>query len=279
MIVLPVHLQAMLTPVLRDDEYIGKDGLICCASCHGRRQAMVTVGDQTICPRALCPCQSAAEDARTQERKAMELRDKIQRNRSVGLPEPLYRKYTFEADKGYNPDLMAKACRYVDNWEQMYAKGMGVLLWGDVGTGKSFAAGCIANALLDRGVSVLMTNFTRILNALANLQWGGRNAYIGGLNQHSLLIIDDLGIERGTEYILEQVYSVIDGRYRSGKPLIITTNLSLKEMQEPCDVAHARIYDRVLERCVPIRVVGKNIREQKATDNMQTARELLCEET
>ena len=209
----------------------------------------------------------------------MELRDKIQRNRSIGLPEPLHRPYTFDRDKGYPPELMVKARRYVDNWEQMYQNGMGLLLWGDVGTGKSYAAGCIANALLDRGVSVMMTNFSRILNSLASLQWGDRNKHIDDLNQYSLLIIDDLGIERGTEYVLEQVYSVVDGRYRSGKPLIVTSNLTLQQLREPQDMAHARIYDRVLERCVPIRVVGQNIREQKSAENIRTARELLCRET
>lgn len=279
MIALPMHLQAMLAPTLREGEYIGEDGLIHCTSCHGRRQAMVTVGDRTIYPRVLCACQSAAEDARKQEEKAVELRDKIQRNRAIGLPEPLHRAYTFEQDQGYNPELMVKARRYVDNWEQMYGKGMGLLIWGDVGTGKSFAAGCIANALLDRGISVMMTNFTRILNALASLQWGDRNRYIDDLNQYSLLIIDDLGIERGTEYVLEQVYSVIDSRYRSGKPLIITTNLTLQQLREPQDVAHARIYDRVLERCVPVHVTGQNIREQKSAENIRTAREMLCGET
>ena len=54
-------------------------------------------------------------------------------------------------------------------------------------------------------------------------------------------------MERGTEYGLEQVYNVIDSRYRSGKPLIVTTNLSPDELQHPQDTPHARIYDWLLE--------------------------------
>lgn len=276
MIPISMHMAEVLAPKMREGEYLGNDGLIRCGQCHGPRQLTVTVEGRTFHPRALCPCQSAAEDARERERKAMELRDKIQRNRSLGLPEPLHREYTFDRDKGHNPELMAKARRYAENWEQMYPKGMGLLIWGDVGTGKSFAAGCIANALLDQGVSVMMTNFSRILNALSSLQWGDRNQYIDNLNQYSLLIIDDLGIERGTEYVLEQVYSVIDSRYRSGKPLIVTTNLTLQQLNQPQDMAHSRIYDRVLERCVPIWVRGKNIRQENAGENMKMAKELLC---
>lgn len=60
--------------------------------------------------------------------------------------------------------------RYVNNWKQVKAENLGLLFWGDVGTGKSFLAACIANGLLDQGVSVRMTNFTWILNKLSDLQ-------------------------------------------------------------------------------------------------------------
>ena len=102
---------------------------------------------------------------------------------------------------------------------------MGLLLWGDVGTGKSFFAGCVANALLDKGVPVLMTNFAKILNSLTGIYPQDRNEFINSLNQYSLLIIDDLGVERNSEFALEQVFHVIDSRYRSMKPMIITTCL------------------------------------------------------
>ena len=75
--------------------------------------------------------------------------------------------------------------------------------------------------------------------------------------QLPLLIIDDFGMERGTEYGLEQVYNVIDSRYRSRKPLIVTTNLTLEELQHPEDTAHARIYDRLLEMCSPSALLGR----------------------
>ena len=75
-----------------------------------------------------------------------------------------------------------------------WKNGSGLLIWGDVGTGKSFFAGCIANALLEKGVPVLMTNFSRILNTLTGMHFEDRNQFINNLNRYSLLIIDDLGI-------------------------------------------------------------------------------------
>lgn len=75
-----------------------------------------------------------------------------------------------------------------------------------------------------------------------------------------VIIINDLGFERNSEYALEQVYNVADSRYLSRLPFIITTNLSLDELKKPKDLAHARIYDRVLERCVPICFAAVNYR-------------------
>ena len=93
---------------------------------------------------------------------------------------------------------------------------------------------------MEKEIPVRMTNFAAVLNDLSG-SFEGRNQYIARLCRYPLLILDDFGMERGTEYGLEQVYNVIDSRYRSGKPLIVTTNLSLDELQHPQDTPHARI--------------------------------------
>jgi DNA replication protein DnaC len=66
---------------------------------------------------------------------------------------------------------------------------------------------------------------------------------------------------------LEQVYNVIDARYRSGKPMIVTTNISLYDLQNPGDLIHKRIFDRVLEVCAPIMLNGMNIRKINMKEN------------
>lgn len=179
--------------------------------------------------------------------------------------------WTFDNDNGKNPNMSRAKC-YVDRWEKMLSENIGLLLWGEVGTGKSFFAACIANALIEQFVSVKMTNFAAILNDLFSCD--DKNEYIDRLNESSLLIIDDLGIERNTEYALEQVYNIIDARYKSNKPVIITTNLSLTELKHPVDTAHKRIYDRILEMCVPIRFNGENMRRSKSKRKMETAKQL-----
>ena len=71
------------------------------------------------------------------------------------------------------------------------------------------------------------------------------------------------------------MFSVIDSRYRSKKPLIVTTNLKLDEIKNLPDLAHARIYDRILERCAPVLFSGKNFREEGARATNAAAKEIV----
>ena len=275
MIPISTEIDGLIHPVLREDEYLNEDNLICCRKCHTPRQKRIDVIGRTIEPRCLCKCQQAEQEKREQDRKHQEFLDMVARNRSVGLPDPELRRHTFENNLGYNPKQIAMAKQYVQHWEEFKKDSTGLLLWGNVGTGKSFIAGCIANALLDKGVPVIMTNFARLLNKLTDMYAGDRNAYIDSFNRYHLMIIDDLGIERNSEFAREQVFSVIDSRYRSQLPMIVTTNLSLEELKDTTDLSKARIYDRVLERCLPIRVNEQNIRELNQVAVLARAKQLL----
>ena len=77
----------------------------------------------------------------------------------------------------------------------------------------------------------------------------------------------------------KQMFSIIDSRYRCNKPLIVTTNLKLDELKHPPDLAHARIYDRILERCAPILFAGKNFREDNAASTKAAARQIITSPT
>jgi DNA replication protein DnaC len=149
------------------------------------------------------------------------------------------------------------------------------LFWGDVGTGKSFAAACIANALIEMGVPVLMTNFSKMLNQMGGMYSDERFRYISSLSRFSLLIIDDLGIERSTDYAKEQVYSIVDERYKSGLPVIVTTNLTITDLRCPQQLGDARIYSRILEMCTPVHVPGKDRRAEAGRTKQEIMKEVL----
>lgn len=265
---------------LDEDEYIDQaDGLIHCGHCDGRRQTVLhhPFEQGYFIPRCICSCQREAAKQRKAADERRQRLERIRRRKAQGLQDRYLYDYTFAHDNGQNP-LLDKARAYVEHWHEAYRNNTGLLLFGDVGTGKSFFAGCIANALLERDVLVLMTNFPAILSRLTGMFSEDRAAFISGMNDYDLLIIDDLGVERGTEYAMEQMFTIVDSRYRSRKPMIITTNLKLAEMKNPPDLAHARIYDRILERCAPILFVGKNFREENAAFTRAVAKRIVSHE-
>ena len=194
--------------------------------------------------------------------------------RRTGFPDAEMRKWTFQQDDGGNTKLMSIAHKYVANFDEMRANGTGLLLYGNVGCGKSFAAACIANALIDTGTPCMMTNFTRIINRLQE-SFAGRQKYIDNLSRFDLLVLDDMAAERNTEYVWEQVMTIIDARYRSGLPVIVTTNLTIGELADPADIRRQRVYSRLKEMCVPIEVAGADRRTRKMERNIMSAKSLL----
>ena len=156
--------------------------------------------------------------------------------------------------------------RYVENFAQMRADGKGLLLFGDVGVGKTFLAACIVNALISQGIPCLMTNFARLTNTLGGM-FEGKQEYIDNLNGFPLVVIDDLGAERDTEYVGEIVHNIIDSRCREGLPLIVTTNLTGEELANPRDMRKRRIYSRLLEMCIPVKFEGEDRRQMGLKEN------------
>ena len=92
--------------------------------------------------------------------------DTVEELKRRGFTDPTMRDWTFENDNGRNPQTEL-ARRYVEHREDMRTDNIGCLFWGGVGTGKSYLAGCIANALMEKEIPVHMTNFALILNDLA----------------------------------------------------------------------------------------------------------------
>ena len=260
------NIKDTMTAAPEPEDYTGADGLLYCGKCHKAKEAYFTPDKAVFFGRdrhpAECDCQRTEREKREAAEERRRHLDAVEDLKRRGFTDQTMRGWTFENDNGENPQT-GIARRYVEEWEREYTENLGCLFWGGVGTGKSYLAGCIANALMEKEIPVCMTNFALILGDLA-ASFAGRNEYISRLCRYPLLIIDDFGMERGTEYGLEQVYNVIDSRYRSKKPLIVTTNLTLNELHHPQDTAHARIYDRLLEMCPPVLFTGGNIRRKKA---------------
>ena len=177
----------------------------------------------------------------------------------------------------HNERAIRIAKRYVERFDQMYENNQGLLFYGPPGTGKTHLATCIANALLEKQVNVVMTTFIRIAK-IGLMRNDDDSVLMGNVINAQLLIIDDLGAERGTEFAQEQVYSFIDKRNEKRKPTIITTNLSMEQLKKPDALQQQRIYDRILQRSFPVEIAGPSWRKKEAGARYYDMKKLLEED-
>lgn len=242
-------------------DYI-KDGLLYCGNCHTPKQWRGTLFGKDCIKPCLCKCEYERMEKEDADREQQEKMQRVKILRSMGFPDSEMQKWTFSLDDGQNEYISRVGRSYSENFKHMKSKGKGLLLYGGVGTGKSFISACICNSLIDRSIPCLMTNFARLSNSISGM-YTGKQEYLDRLNQFDLLVIDDLGAERDTEYMGEIVQDIIDSRYRSGLPLIVTTNLTSDELKHPADIRRQRVYSRLFEMCIPVEVKGKDRRKEK----------------
>lgn len=182
--------------------------------------------------------------------------------------------WTFENADPESGAVIEAAKNYVADFENMMKEGKGLLFFGKVGTGKTYAAACIANALIEKGYAALLTDFATI-SRTAQGMYHGKQEYYDSFNRFPLLILDDLTTERNTEFMDEVVFSVINSRSNSGLPLIVTTNLTAEELKKPSEIKRQRIFSRLLERCHPVNATGKDKRLEQMKEGFLPMKERL----
>jgi DNA replication protein DnaC len=266
--------QANKTANINAGDYVGEDNLYYCGKCHTKKQTAIELFGETKIAPCICKCRADELKAEEEARKQREHFDKVMRMRSVGFPEKAMSNWTFANDDGSNPKLTNAMKKFVENFPTFQKEGKGLLLFGTVGTGKTFLAACVANALIDKGIPCLVTNFARIANEVQGL-FEGKQEYYDNLNRFPLLVIDDLSAERKTEYMQEIVFNVIDARYRANLPLIVTTNLTRQELLHPSAMTYERIFSRLFEMCTPIEVSGADRRQKALKDDIGKYKNLL----
>ena len=154
------------------EDYTGEDGLLYCGKCRTPKEAYFPADKVALFGRDRHPAECDCQRAQRMEREAAEQqrkhRDKVEELKRLGFTDPAMREWTFANDNGRNPQ-MKTAHFYVEHWEDMKAGNIGYLLWGSVGTGKSYLAGCIANALISVILNIFgivaLTTITLFLSA------------------------------------------------------------------------------------------------------------------
>ena len=257
-----------------ETEYM-KDGHSYCKTCHERKDGEVkSLMDMKFIFKNNCKCDRERLEKQKQREKEQEI-ESLKRSCFISMSQWAYTfdNYRGEKDKSY---IIAK--NYVKEYEQMKKENIGLLFCGTVGSGKTYLACCIANALIEEYmIRVKIRNFAQIIN---DLQKSGfdldKNEYIEAITNVSVLILDDLGIERDTSYAKEQVYNIVNSRYLKQKPTIFTTNLPYEKIQNSDDgVEYERIYSRIIEMCIPVKVMGEDFRKRLQKEKLKQNKERL----
>ena len=152
--------------------------------------------------------------------------------------------------------------KFVNKFDEDYYN---LLFCGNVGTGKSFLAGCIVNELLKRSCKVLFINAIQLFQTISSNIYDRDKTllieYKQKLYNYDLLVIDDLGTELTNEFVRSELFDIINERILRQKALIITTNYSMTELLERYQ---ERIFSRIEKDFIPIKLSCRNIRYQES---------------
>ena len=258
------------------DTYPGEDGRLYCSRCHTPRQSKIKLpwNGQEKLVNCVCRCMEEEIQRIEEQKERMNRFGEVSGVRVAGFPAATIAEFTFDKDDGGQPEITSAMRAYVKNYPELRKSAKGLLLYGNVGTGKTFAGGCVVNALEELGYPCLMTSVSRLAEVLFGLR-DNRQRFLDSLLKFDLVLIDDLGSERNTEYMNEQVYNIVDSFYRAGIPMVITSNYTPKQLTEVEDINKRRVYDRLLERCHPIKVDGPSRRKQTGRQDFAAMNKLL----
>ena len=257
---------------LESGDYVGTDGLVYCGKCHTAKQARVSLFGVDTVMWGDCSCKTEQYLKERKLIKDLENKRITLKNKDSAFNNKKPQDWKFENDNGEHKKIIDIAHKFVENFEN--PKITGLLFYGETGTGKSFASGCILNALLDKGYSCYMTSFPTEINILSGM-FEGKQEHINKLADYDLLVIDDFGAERKTEYSEEIVYNIINARNASAKPTIITTNYTTSRFNNPQSEQEKRIFSRIYEMCVFVKAEGEDSRKIKMKENIAHMRDII----
>lgn len=271
--------------------------LLCCGVCHEKKQTMVYISTQTVdefnealeefaiahpdleefeCRKQFmnirppknkrrnigvvgvpCKCQRDFKDKLTKA----EINDHdialIKRNKYECFPTPYLLKETFNK-YGENVHIN-KAKGYVKEIGKLInEKKNGLVLCGSAGAGKTVAALCLANALLDRKFNVIF----KIQQEITFVDYNDRNQMLNSLINCGILIIDDFNLELVNDAGREMLFYIIDSRIKRGKPIVVTSNHTKDAFKHPKSDVNKRIFDRLNEVCYIVEDSTNNYRQK-----------------
>lgn len=255
-----------------------------CPKCGKHIFKKVTILEKERIVKVMCECESAAWNEKQRQEKAQEKQMELKRLLSNSLMDKKFMDSTFENwdfNKG-SKQMYELGKRYAANFKKCKSEGLGLLIYGQPGNGKTYMVSAIANELLKQFIPVVCVSISSLLSRIQQTynKWGkeAESDIIRGLCNADLLIIDDLGTEKASDWSKSMIYNIVDSRYRSNLPLVITSNLDINPSERHGvleEYYYERTENRILEMCTPVLNKSKSIRIEEAKKKTELLKEIL----
>ena len=239
---------------LRDDEYLGDDGLPYCKNCKTTR--VFVSAEKSFTARCSCKCQSEAEEQRRKEEARQKALEAFNSRRNLSMLGARYRNIRLEnaTITENNKDVYARCSRYVEHAKEMRENNIGLYIYGDNSSGKTYLTACICNELLWQGYRCIYTNLATILSEIRSSYDGqgmGECELLNRLQAYDFAFIDDLGKEfigrefnaSSSKWAEEKLFEVINARYNAQKPTIFSSNYEISAL-----ASELRLDKAIIER-------------------------------
>lgn len=217
-----------------------------------------------------CECVVEREEAKIREAQNFAKKREIEKLFSISNLGERFSKSTFESflDRNGSETAYKVAVKYVKTFKEW--NGESLMLWGEPGNGKTHLAAAIVNELSKKGYIVVFQSVPELLQRIRST-FNGENKenetqIMRALLECDLLILDDIGAEKTTEWVEEKLFNIIDGRYRKELPTLYTSNLEPKELKNQVG---KRSYDRMVETSLTVKNEAASYRREIAKQRLQ----------
>lgn len=237
--------------------YIDNEGLYRCKNCHDRRQFDISFMGTTTRVFGLCKCKY---EQVLSQRAELNKTNKIQDFKRYGFSNEDFGNHSFSEDDCPNSQESQIARKYVQNFEIMKQSNLGLLFYGECDTGKSFYCSCICKELTNQGYFVIMTSLSTLAETMEHDYRAEYFTVLERVRCADLLILDDVGTEKKTQSMLDDIFAIVNARYVAKKPMIISTNLETNELCTG-DLKLQRIYQRIMSNTKKIKCTNPSHRK------------------
>jgi len=270
---------------LKEDEFLGDDGLPYCKKCKTKR--FFAVEDNSFAMFGSCECQQREQKEREEQEQRRKRVEEFNNRQILSLIGERYKNVRFKDARitPHNKTAFEKCGNYAKNGKKVYELNIGLYIYGDNSSGKTYLTACLCNELVWLGWRCVYTNLASILNEIRASYDGngmGECLLLRQLQTFDFVFIDDLGKEfigrefnsATAKWAEGKLFEILNARYNARKPTIFSSNYSISELASVLNLDKA-IVERINEMATrAIKLEGDDFRTAVREEKSNIAKSL-----